>query len=457
MSFFLKKYFSIWDILLYLLDTSILVLVPLLYLKFTNILGKQQSALIYIIFFVLFSQLVFFLNELYNTTKRISKKVLIIKCVLSFIIVYISFYTIYLFLGAPACFQCIFIPLVSCILIFYARILFYWILKKIDIAHRVLFLGTDDLTISVVRDICAVNHPKFKVIGFISDDPSLLGKSLVNPRVVGLIDDLNSIVEREKVGKVVVCYKQARGSFPVSELIKCRFRGVEILDIYTFYELLHGKILINGLRPSWLIFSEGFKKTKLLKFLKREIDIVASALGLLIALPILIITAILIKIESKGPIIYKQERVGENNKVYNLYKFRSMRVDAEKDTGPVWAEENDNRTTKVGKFIRKIRIDEIPQMINVLKGDMSFVGPRPERPYFVKMLSAKIPYYNERHSIKPGITGWAAINYGYGANFEDALEKLQYDIYYIKNISPLFDLYIILKTIKIVIGRIGSR
>jgi sugar transferase (PEP-CTERM system associated) len=331
------------------------------------------------------------------------------------------------------------------------------IIPKVNIQQKILFLGTDELSKKVVREILADDHPKYKVAGFIGNDPELVGKSIVNPKVLGLVNDLDSITKKEKIKKVIVSCQQARGMFPSKDLVKWRFKGVEVMELHTFYEHLKGKILLEGLRPSWLIFSRGFKKTKLIKFVKRIFDIMLSIIGLLMSLPISLVTALLIKLDSKGPIIFKQERVGEDGKVFNLLKFRSMKTDAEKYTGPVWAEENDPRITRIGRIIRKLRIDEIPQMINVLKGDMSFVGPRPERPYFVDMLSKEIQYYEQRHSVKPGITGWAAVNYRYGASVEDAIEKLQYDLYYIKNISLFLDIITILKTIAIIFGRNYAR
>ena len=194
---------------------------------------------------------------------------------------------------------------------------------------------------------------------------------------------------KRSLGKSVASYPQGRGEFPTQDLIKCKFNGIEVIDLHTFYENFKGKILLEGLRPSWLIYSQGFKRTRLTKLIKRIFDILLSITGLILTLPVSIITALLIKLESKGPIIYKQERVGEDGRIFKLFKFRSMRTDAEKDTGPVWAEEDDDRITLIGKCIRKVRIDEIPQMINVLKGDMSFIGPRPERPFFVEMLNRK--------------------------------------------------------------------
>jgi Sugar transferases involved in lipopolysaccharide synthesis len=224
-----------------------------------------------------------------------------------------------------------------------------------------------------------------------------------------------------------------------------------------FYERITGKVLVDSISPSWLIFSEGFKKSRIKKTTKRITGIMISMAGLLLTAPLLIITAISIRLDSPGSVFFRQERVGENDKIFYVLKFRSMIQDAECEGGPVWAEKDDPRVTRVGKIIRKLRIDEIPQMINVLKGEMSFVGPRPERPEFVEELKKEIPYYSQRHSVKPGITGWAQIMYQYGSSVEDAREKLQYDLYYVKNMSTLLDLMIIFKTVKVVLLRKGAR
>jgi len=233
-------------------------------------------------------------------------------------------------------------------------------------------------------------------------------------------------------------------------------RGIDVVEGETFYEHLAGKIIVEKIRPSWLIFHGGFAKPRHTLFFKRLMGIVFASIGLALSSPLIILVAILIKLDSPGPVLFVQERVGKDGKVFKLYKFRSMRTDAEKDA-PKWAGKNDPRVTRVGRVIRKLRIDEIPQMWNVLKGDMSFVGPRPERPYFVEMLRQKIPFYDQRHTVQPGITGWAQICYPYGASEEDALEKLKYDLYYIKYMSAMFDLYIIFKTVKIIIFGEGAR
>jgi sugar transferase (PEP-CTERM system associated) len=251
--------------------------------------------------------------------------------------------------------------------------------------------------------------------------------------------------------------KERRGRLPSRELLRCRVNGVDIIEGTSFYEMLTGKILVKQINPAWLIFSKGFHKSRIRRFLKRTMDLVLSLTLLTLLSPAIIAIAILIKIDSKGPVIFSQERVGENKKAYLVQKFRSMVLDAEKQSGPVWAKDNDSRITRVGRLIRTWRFDEIPQLWNVLKGEMSFVGPRPEREFFVKELEDIIPYFTERFSVKPGITGWAQISYGYGASVEDAIEKLNYDLFYIKNMSTFMDLLIILRTIKIVLFSKGAR
>ena len=228
-------------------------------------------------------------------------------------------------------------------------------------------------------------------------------------------------------------------------------------DCHSFYERLVSKIAIVDLSPEWIVRAKGFRRDHVIMFTKRVIDLVVSAVGLLVSAPVTLITAIAIKLDSAGPVFYRQERVGQNSEVFTIYKFRSMSESAETNLGPVWAAPDDPRVTRVGRIIRKLRIDEIPQMINVLKGQMSLVGPRPERAFFVERLSEKIRYYSLRHSIKPGITGWAQICYPYGDSEEDATEKLQYDLYYMKNMSALFDLQILFESLKVILLGKGAR
>jgi sugar transferase (PEP-CTERM system associated) len=226
--------------------------------------------------------------------------------------------------------------------------------------------------------------------------------------------------------------------------------------VTTVYERMTGKLLVEDLRPSWLIFSDGFRASRLTRQTKRAFDLVLASIGLLVGAPLMLLTAVAVWLESGGPVLYRQERVGCNGSVFTLYKFRSMRPDAEQGT-PVWAEAVDHRVTRVGRFIRRIRLDELPQLWNVLRGDMSFVGPRPERPFFVAQLAERIPFYEQRHAVRPGITGWAQVKYRYGASMEDALEKLRYDLYYVKHLSLAFDLTILFDTVKVVLFAKGAR
>jgi sugar transferase (PEP-CTERM system associated) len=263
------------------------------------------------------------------------------------------------------------------------------------------------------------------------------------------------LVRDKRVDEIVVALDERRG-FSFSQVLECKLRGVKVTDFASFYEREAGEIDLLEMKLSWLIFSDGFQLDRARLVLKRLFDIVVASLLLLLTLPVTLLAALAIKLDSRGPIFYRQERVGLRGAPFAVLKFRSMRVDAEKD-GPVWARAKDNRVTAIGGFLRKSRIDEIPQVINVLKGDMSFIGPRPERQVFVDQLRDVIPHYDERHLIKPGITGWAQVNYPYGASIEDARNKLAYDLYYIKNGSFFLDLVILLQTVRVIIWAEGSR
>lgn len=276
------------------------------------------------------------------------------------------------------------------------------------------------------------------------------------PVIIGDYTQISSIVEAGSVDRIIVALDERRGQFPLEQLLFCRLKGIRVEDGVAFTEQFAGKLSVENLHPSSLIFSDGFKRSAIFKQMKRGIDILASAVILALFSPAILMIALAIKLDSKGPILYRQERVGEDGKIFRLVKFRSMRVDAE-ENGPVWTKVDDQRITRVGRVIRKLRFDEIPQMINVFEGDMSFVGPRPERPFFVGQLEREIPYYSQRLVIKPGVTGWAQICYPYGASREDALEKLKYDLFYIKHMSMFFDLNIIFETVKIVLLGKGAR
>jgi len=271
-----------------------------------------------------------------------------------------------------------------------------------------------------------------------------------------LTSELGSLVRTENIDRIVVAIGDRRGQFPTQELLRLSLSGdVSIEESASFYERLTGRVLLDMIRPSWLIFSSRGRRARINDLARTIMHRTVALLGGIFSLPIAVVTAILIKIDSRGPVLYKQERVGKNGRVFTLMKFRSMRTDAEKD-GPVWARSADERMTRVGRIIRKIRVDEIPQFWNILRGDMNFVGPRPERAHFIAQLAQEIEYYESRHLIAPGLTGWAQIKYPYGASVEDARQKLQYDLYYIKNQSITLDATIMFETIKtILLGRGG--
>lgn len=326
--------------------------------------------------------------------------------------------------------------------------------------EKIVLLGSSDLANEIQTEINAKKDCGYtlSVIVAESNDAVDFAKrskpSIICPKNY---ENLCNMAESLGVRKIVVALKERRNALPVNELLQCRIQGVEVIDGVTFYEMLTGKLIVQTINPGWLIFSEGFQKSRTRRFIKRTLDLALSLMLLLIFLPLIVVIAILIKIDTKGPVIFSQDRRGEKKINYRIHKFRSMVEDAEKSSGPVWTRDDDARITRVGKIIRKFRFDEIPQLWNVLRGEMSFVGPRPERPVFVEELEKRIPYFSERSSVKPGITGWAQVCYGYGASVEDAIEKLNYDLFYIKNMSILMDLLIVLRTIKIVLFAKGAR
>jgi sugar transferase (PEP-CTERM system associated) len=322
--------------------------------------------------------------------------------------------------------------------------------------ERVLFVGTGETARKVARQILDQHDFAYRVIGFIDDDASRIGERIVNPAIVGTPADIDRLIAQHQIDRIVVGLSDRRGKLPVEELLRAKMAGVRVEDATTTYERVTGKILIDDLRPSWLIFSDGFRVSRINRLMKRTIDLSLALAMALVALPIMALTALLVLIDDGAPILYRQERVGENGRTFVLSKFRSMRKDAEKGGMPIWAKDGDDRVTRIGRFLRKTRLDELPQLWNVIRGDMSFVGPRPERPFFVEQLSQQIPFYQQRHAVKPGLTGWAQVKYRYGSSLEDAMEKLRYDLYYIKHLSVFFDLTIVFDTVKVVLFRKGA-
>ena len=335
------------------------------------------------------------------------------------------------------------------------RVAAHWLLGHPDVGEKVLIVGSGSSAVEVAREVLERRDAGYRVVGFVDSDPALVGRSLLNPRVIGLTDDLAEITRREGVNRIVVALGERRGQFPVRQLLDLSLSGdVAIEECASFYERLTGRVSLDMMRPSWLIFSSRARQARLSAVIRTVFHRVTALAGALVSLPIALVTAALIKLDSPGPVLYSQERVGKNGRSFRVYKFRSMRTDAEKD-GPVWASKSgDARTTRVGRVIRKIRVDEIPQFWNILRGEMNFVGPRPERPHFVKQLAEEIPFYEQRHLVPPGLTGWAQIKYPYGASVEDARQKLQYDLFYIKNQSLVLDAVILFETVKtILFGR----
>jgi sugar transferase (PEP-CTERM system associated) len=315
---------------------------------------------------------------------------------------------------------------------------------------RVLVLGTGQVG-RLIAGLEPTSARPFRIIGYLDDAPGAADMVPEGYALLGKTQDLDALVEETRPDIVVIAQLDRRGCFPTQALLECRLRGIRVEDWPTFYEKAEGKILVTAVRPSWLIFSDGFVKTPRTEIIKRLFDISLSLLGLALSLPLMILAAAAVKLDSSGPMLYRQPRLGKNGCVFILNKFRSMRQDAEKDTGPVWSGQRDPRITRVGNFLRRTRLDELPQLYNVLVGHMSFIGPRPERPEFVAELQKQIPYYMERLAVKPGLTGWAQVKYPYGSTVEDAVEKLQYDLYYIKNLSLFLDLLIVLSTVQVVL------
>ncbi len=403
-------------------------------------------------------QVSLYYNDFYDLSLIESNRELVIRLLQATGAVSIVLGVVYLALPSLDLGNGVFVTSLALVLvgIFMWRLLFNRLGHTARLRQHVLIVGTGPSAKIVARQMLARREFGYHVVGFIDNDPTRIGESIVNPRIVGTPADLQRLVSSHGIGRIVVALPDRRGALPVQELISAKLSGVRIEDAASAYERLTGKILIDDLRPSAVIFSDGFRVSRTTRMLKRGIDLVLALVGSILATPPALLTALAIWLESGSPVLYLQERVGEGGKTFTVYKFRSMRPDAENGT-PVWARDGDVRVTRVGRVIRKTRLDEIPQLWNVLKGDMSFVGPRPERPYFVEQLCAAVPFYAQRHAVKPGVTGWAQTKYRYGASVEDAVEKLRYDLYYIKHMSVLFDLTIVFDTVKVILFRKGAQ
>ncbi|MEP7116482.1 MAG: TIGR03013 family XrtA/PEP-CTERM system glycosyltransferase, partial [Acidobacteriota bacterium] len=342
------------------------------------------------------------------------------------------------------------------------RVAFEWLSLRGQPTERLLIVGTGVAAVGLAHELFQ-RRSEFGVelVGFVDSDPAKVGTAsgaaAGTPDIIGTVKDIPAIVRARRVDRVVVSLADARGKLNMDELLAMKMNdGVRFDHLASVYEEYTGKIAVENLRPSWMIFSDGFNKSERLEAIKRLSDIVFASVGLLLASPLLLAVWIAQRFGSPGPATYNQIRVGKDGSPFTIHKFRSMRVDAEVASGAVWAQQNDPRVTKLGRFLRRTRLDELPQLWNVLRGDMSFVGPRPERPEFIAELSRKIPFYGQRHVVRPGLTGWAQVRHRYGSSVGDSQEKLQYDLFYIKHMSFAFDLYIVLETVKTVLVRGGS-
>lgn len=297
------------------------------------------------------------------------------------------------------------------------------------------------------------------VVGFYAiDGEQQVDAALPAHKILPPSNSIGEIAAKHHVSEIVLAMRERRGgTLPLTDLLNCKLQGIKVTDLSAFFEQYHSKVRIDLLRESWFIFGDGFRQHKTRLLVKRTFDIIASSALLTLSLPVMVLAAIAIKLESEGPVIYRQQRVGLGGKLFDVLKFRSMRTDAEKDGKPQWAQAGDSRVTRVGRFLRLTRIDELPQLVTVLKGEMSLVGPRPERPYFVDQLVQQIPFYGARHSVKPGVTGWAQVRHHYGASVDDASDKLQYDLYYVKNHTLFFDVLVLFYSVRVVLFAQGSR
>ena len=402
---------------------------------------------------------VLYLYDLYDFTVMGNRKELLLRLIqalgISWALLAFIYYMIpQLLIGRGTSIYSVGLVLVALLL---WKLLIHYLTGHPDIGEKILIVGSGQVAIDTAEGVLKRRDAGYRIIGFATANPDEVLEKLPDVKILGTTEDLENIVKTNDIDRIVIAIRDRRGRFPVETLLQMSLAGnVSIEECTSFYERVTGQVHLDMLRPSWLIFAGRGRDNRIKSVFRETIHRILGLIGLIVSLPIGIITAILIKLESRGPVFYRQERVGKNGKPFNVIKFRSMRTDAEKD-GPVWATTDDDRTTRVGKVIRKIRVDEVPQFWNIIKGEMMFVGPRPERPNFVALLADEIDFYEHRHLTAPGLTGWAQIKYPYGASVEDARQKLQYDLYYIKNQTLALDFVIVLETVKTVLFGKGAR
>jgi sugar transferase (PEP-CTERM system associated) len=404
--------------------------------------------------------LILYFYDLYDYTVMTNRRELMLRLVQALgigwaLLAFIFYFAPPLLIGRGV--SVISVPLVLVLLLSW-RVLIHYLTGHPEIGEKILVVGTGQAALDTVEAVSERRDAGYRIVGFVTENGIQPNTKIGETTVVGTTQELDSIVKNEKIDRIVIAVRERRGTFPTETLLKMSLAGnVNIEECTSFFERVTGQVHVDMLRPSWLIFAGRPKDTRLKTVFRETVHRGLALIGLILSLPVAVLTAILIKLESRGAVFYRQERVGRNGKIFKVIKFRSMRSDAEKDGKPVWATADDDRVTRVGRVIRKIRVDEIPQFWNIIKGEMSFVGPRPERPHFVAQLAEEIPFYEHRHLVAPGLTGWAQIKYPYGASVHDARQKLQYDLYYIKNQSLALDLVIVFETVKTVLFGKGGR
>jgi sugar transferase (PEP-CTERM system associated) len=407
--------------------------------------------------FTIIGLLCLYANGLYDFGERLSSRELLIRLLRAFSVLAVTSWALYFLVPDVQTGRGVFaLALVFGMSFVLAwRVVLRWLLRSEGFAERVMIVGSDKKAIDIAREILARKHLGYRVVGFLDDDPALQGVSLINPRVIGTTAQACDLALQHGVTRVVVAAME-RGHLSMDALLQCKTNGIRVQEGYSYYEQLTGKIMVEGLRKSWLIFSDGFVVSRGTLFAKRLLDVLAASVGLIVALPFMLLVALAVRLDSPGPVFFRQERVGRGGREFTLWKFRSMRTDAEAG-GARWAVAGDPRVTRVGRFIRMTRLDELPQLWNVLVGDMSLVGPRPERRMFVEQLKEQCPWYEQRLVIRPGLTGWAQVKAPYASTFEESIEKLKLDLYYVKNLSLFLDISILLSTARIVLLGRGAR
>jgi sugar transferase (PEP-CTERM system associated) len=451
--------FGLFEALVLLVSVHIALLIGLQWGYFDfSIQASYANLPLNTIFFICVMQAAMFAMGLYSRDLRDRPRLVVLRIVLSFalgllvlksidVLLHIRFLELDMQLVALAC---------SFMGILSSRLVLYRHTEKV-LKHKTVIIGTGEKAQHLERLRRRTDNFGVEIMGYV-DIHEHKDCYVAKNNIVDLGGSLSEYVKANEIEEIVVAVDDRRSNIPHDELLACKMTGVNVIDITNYLERQLGKIMLDTFRPSTFVYSDGFSQSVKLRY-KRVLDILISATMLFLFLPLMLVAvaAILLESSGKGTVLYRQQRVGTNGKTFDIYKFRSMREDAEKDGVAVWASTNDCRVTKVGEFLRKTRIDEFPQLFNVLKGDMSLVGPRPERPQIVNDLSHDIPFYSLRHHVKPGITGWAQICYPYGASVEDARQKLQFDLYYLKNYSVFLDLVILLQTATVILWRKGAR